>query len=1216
MGGIRGVVPALAAVALVGMGQDRAGKGLPKCPPDWKVEVFAEVPRILHPSVICAAPDGRIFVGEDPMDMGEPADQPRDRIVCFHPNGQVTVFARGLYAVFGLQYIDGKLYVHHPPKFSVFTDDNGVGKDRVDIIECMNPNPSSGGALNDHIPSNFRLAMDGYFYISVGDKGIYGFVGRDGRRISLQGGGILRMRPDGTEAEVYCTGTRNHLDIAMHADDEMFTYDNTDDGRGWWTRLTHMVDGGWYGYPWDYKPRRPYTLWMITDYGAGSGVGHLAYTEDALPAEYHDNLFACDWTRSEIMRIELERQGATFRVKRKVTFLGPGPGDFRPLGITVSPDGMSLLVTDWNFPGWKQNVKAGRIFKVTYVGKSHAAPKPVWFVPAAMGKPFEAEDEDLIAGLQHPAKSVRMVAQRRLVDRKATAALKALLKNAHAPAYGRWHAIWALDALGERGGEILAALKDRNPTVRAQAARQLGTRRVKEALEPLTAMLKETDAVLRFQAATALGRIGSPEAVPGLLETLKDDDPWVRYAAWTALRRIGAWRETVRGLESRETREGTLFAMRDVYDERLVEALRGLLASSASAEAREAAVATLAELHRKVPEWNGVWWNVGPASMPPPAKTEAWAGTGAVSEALRAALKDPSPLVRRAAAAGLRGDPAGAAALRDLFRQEQDVQVRRAILRTLGALKDPEAVGIIAAICKAREGALLAEALDAAAGIGGKEVGQAVMGLVGEDLDATLLRKAIDTVGSLRIPEATAVLARRLTHQDEKVVQAAIAALAEIGGDAAVSALAPLLEDRSLETRRTAVSALGALKSKAAVPRLLQAYLDDELRFEAMLALAQIPDVRAIEAYLDGLGSKNSILRDRCRKAIGSIAGEALGPIESKLKSNQLAPDVIVELQRLYGGFQPVRDWWLLGPFANPCEEPFDVAAVPRDRELKGLRGGVVRWKKARTLHPDGHVNLCEQITAEQNVTAYAVAEIVSPEERAVEFMLGSDDGLTLWLNGRKIFEDLNDRAWARDQFRARGTLRAGTNVLVAKVGQHSGDWGFSVGLSMPKSGPLFEAKVRRLEPADYERFAMGNRGDAEKGRRMVKDHKTLACIKCHRFEGEGGDVGPDLSSIGRKFTREQLIEAVLYPSRQILDGYRQTILVTKDGIYKTGMVRAETAEEVTLVDSGGNSEKIRKADIAERKLSEVSIMPEGLNAGLTLAEFADLIAYLESLGK
>src|SRR5262245_2473156 len=49
---------------------------LPSCPPDWKIEVIAEAPKLIHPSAVCVAPDGRVFVGQDPMDMANPSDQP------------------------------------------------------------------------------------------------------------------------------------------------------------------------------------------------------------------------------------------------------------------------------------------------------------------------------------------------------------------------------------------------------------------------------------------------------------------------------------------------------------------------------------------------------------------------------------------------------------------------------------------------------------------------------------------------------------------------------------------------------------------------------------------------------------------------------------------------------------------------------------------------------------------------------------------------------------------------------------------------------------------------------------------------------------------------------------------------------------------------------------------------------------------------------------
>src|SRR3954466_7333333 len=81
-----------------------------KPPPDWKVEVLAKAPEIQHPSVVTTSPDGRIFVGEDPVDMHLPSDAGADRILCFDPDGKKTVFAEKLHAVYGMQYIDGKLF--------------------------------------------------------------------------------------------------------------------------------------------------------------------------------------------------------------------------------------------------------------------------------------------------------------------------------------------------------------------------------------------------------------------------------------------------------------------------------------------------------------------------------------------------------------------------------------------------------------------------------------------------------------------------------------------------------------------------------------------------------------------------------------------------------------------------------------------------------------------------------------------------------------------------------------------------------------------------------------------------------------------------------------------------------------------------------------------------------------------------------------------------
>src|SRR5919108_666566 len=131
---VRAAFPLAAVLALAALLGGRAGGGWgaapparrptpPACPPGWKLEVVASAPAVRHPSVVCCAPDGRVFVAEDPMDISLPsADAAQGRVLCFHPDGRITVFAEGLHAVFGLQYLEGKLYVLHNPKLTVFTD--------------------------------------------------------------------------------------------------------------------------------------------------------------------------------------------------------------------------------------------------------------------------------------------------------------------------------------------------------------------------------------------------------------------------------------------------------------------------------------------------------------------------------------------------------------------------------------------------------------------------------------------------------------------------------------------------------------------------------------------------------------------------------------------------------------------------------------------------------------------------------------------------------------------------------------------------------------------------------------------------------------------------------------------------------------------------------------------------------------------------------------
>ncbi|HEV3162415.1 MAG TPA: PQQ-dependent sugar dehydrogenase [Isosphaeraceae bacterium] len=143
---------------------------------------------------------------------------------------------------------------------------------------------------------------------------------------------------------------------------------------------------------------------------------------------------------------------------------------------------------------------------------------------------------------------------------------------------------------------------------------------------------------------------------------------------------------------------------------------------------------------------------------------------------------------------------------------------------------------------------------------------------------------------------------------------------------------------------------------------------------------------------------------------------------------------------------------------------------------------------------------------------------------------------------------------------------------------------------------------------------ALSHKGDPAHGKTLFGTLKPVACATCHRVRGEGGDIGPDLSAIAGKFDRPHLIESILEPSRQIVEGYRITIVATKAGQVLRGIVRTESADELTLVDAEGKRHVVATADIEERGLGTFSLMPEGLAGKVSAPDFTDLVAYLETL--
>jgi putative heme-binding domain-containing protein len=152
-----------------------------------------------------------------------------------------------------------------------------------------------------------------------------------------------------------------------------------------------------------------------------------------------------------------------------------------------------------------------------------------------------------------------------------------------------------------------------------------------------------------------------------------------------------------------------------------------------------------------------------------------------------------------------------------------------------------------------------------------------------------------------------------------------------------------------------------------------------------------------------------------------------------------------------------------------------------------------------------------------------------------------------------------------------------------------------------------------KSHPDVLRQAAMNNGGDPKKGE-LVYRSESARCTTCHKVSGQGSDAGPDLSQVGGKLDRTHLIEAVLDPSAEILQGYYVTVLETRSGRTLSGIVKAETPTIITLVDAESRTHEVPVEDVEARTLSRVSLMPAGLGESMTPAEFTDLIAYLSNL--
>jgi putative membrane-bound dehydrogenase-like protein len=377
--------------------------------------------------------------------------------------------------------------------------------------------------------------------------------------------------------------------------------------------------------------------------------------------------------------------------------------------------------------------------------------------------------------------------------------------------------------------------------------------------------------------------------------------------------------------------------------------------------------------------------------------------------------------------------------------------------------------------------------------------------------------------------------------------------------------------DSSSDVRLAALESLAELGSREAIEPLLK--LAPSAR--TLAALRRLQEPRAVPLALASLKDRETVV-----SALGVLT-------ELGTPSNAEAIEALARGE---------RSSEILQAAVGALSAWKDGDAIAR---IHGTSGVLLQWtvggRPALATGPDSSVSFQEQVVE-------ASSDLFLAQPSKVQFLASSNGMLRVSLNGRPAYQRA-DGPYRSDSDRFDADLEAGLTRVKIEVSA--------------RRPAQFHARFRlRSAKADHERLMQAalTGGNADRGREVFQNPQKPGCVKCHRIGPEGARIGPDLTGVGRRFSRVHLIESILEPSRTILPAFQNWAVKLKDGRILSGVKVLETEAELSLGDTDGKTHVFPKSSVEQQKELALSLMPEGLERGLTDREFVDLVAYLSSL--
>lgn len=640
-----------------------------KWPENLNVTYFAGPDVTPSPACLAVAATGEVFAGVDMIgSLGKtPGKGAIIKLIDCNNDGVAdrhTEFAK-VDNPRGIIVLGDRVFVLH----TTFSEETGKasGMDLVVFIDADNDGVADGAPEpliqhisnptflqsrgTDHATNGIRMGIDGWIYIAVGDFGFHDAVDRAGTKLTMLGGGIVRVRPDGTGMEIYSHGMRNIYDVAIDPYMNIFTRGNTNDGGGWNVRFTHHIQSGEYGYPVLFKRFTNEIIPGLIDVGGGSGTGSLFMDDPTWPEAYNKVPMMADWGRSELYIHRVTPDGASFTQQQEEFIALPQITD-----LDVDGSGR-LFLSAWDGAGYKGDSSKGFIVRA---------------VPAQWEyEPFpdvgDASVDELVSMLQSDGAVARLQAQQELLARPADDTAEkvwAVAVGGDVSLEKRVAAIFTYAQItGENGIDNLVKLTD-DDAAREFALRALADRKEfsdKVPLDPFVNGLRDSNARVRVAATVGLGRLGKPEAAEALLtvevpaslappeqggegpHATPNSAVIPSHVAVRALVALNAVDACVDAVRTRQSRLG-LWALSYMHDEKAVDGLMKAYQESSDPKFKTAVLTTLSRLYQEEAPYDGSWWwGTRPDTRGPYYKPVAWEGSTTIRNFLVAEWKKSSP---------------------------------------------------------------------------------------------------------------------------------------------------------------------------------------------------------------------------------------------------------------------------------------------------------------------------------------------------------------------------------------------------------------------------------------------------------------------------------------------------------------------------------------------------------------------------------------------